>query len=550
MRARLVTIAAGLSLGGCYTGLSDDPAADDGGAASQGDSSGLSASEGGDETSDDGPVPGACGDVVEVGATPLRRLTRAQYDATVRELLGDESAPAQGFVFDERHGGFKSNTAVIADLQVDQYRQAAALLAETAAATRFDEWMPCDRATDECVAPFLASFGARVYRRPLTEQEQTELLDMVREGRGQWGADAAIELVVQSLLMSPHFVYHVELGRPDATGPIRALTGHEIASRLSYALWGTMPDDALFEAAAAGVLDEPDGIEIQARRMLQDPRTEAMLLDFGDQWLELESIEAASRSAEQHAGWTEDLRLAIRHETETFLRETILRGDGRLETLLSASWSYLDDDLAALYGVAPSDDPLGRTELDPQQRAGLLTQASFFLKLGPTRQGTDRIHTGKFVRTRLLCGEMPPPPQGVELDASVDRLERGECAGCHERMDPIGAAFETYDPIGAYTPVDADGNPIPKGGEVLFSDIGTFDSVADLARALSTSEEARACMARNWGWYMLARDLGETADACSTERIAEAFAASDHDVRELMIGIVRSDAFRHIQTGE
>jgi hypothetical protein len=284
--------------------------------------------------------------------------------------------------------------------------------------------------------------------------------------------------------------------------------------------------------------------------MLQDPRTEAMLLDFGNQWLELESVDAASRNAEDHEGWSEELRAAIRRETETFLRETILRGDGKLETLLSASWSYLDDDLAAIYGVAPSDDPLGRTELPPDERAGLLTQASFFLKLGPTPQGTDRIHTGKFVRTRLLCGEMPPPPAGVALDPGVDRMERAECVGCHQLMDPIGMAFETYDPMGAFLPVDAEGNPIPGGGEVVGSEIGTFASVAELARELSTSEEARACMARSWGWFMLARDLGDTADACSNEHITEAFAASDHDVRELMIGIVRSDAFRHIHAGE
>jgi hypothetical protein len=550
MRARVVTIAAGLSIGGCYQGLSGDPPAAEGGesASDWGETAG---SDGGsDDAGEDTGVEGQCGDVVQVGATPLRRLTRAQYDATVRDLLGDESAPAQSFVGDERHGGFQSNTAVIADLQVDQYRQAAALLAEAAAATRFDEWMPCDRATDECVAPFIESFGARAYRRPLTAEESTELVDMYREGRDTWGADAAIELVVQSLLMSPHFVYHVELGRPDATGPVRVLTGHEVASRLSYALWGTMPDDELFAAAAAGTLDDPDGIEAEARRMLADPRTEAMLLDFGNQWLELESVDVASRNAEDHEGWTEDLRASIRRETETFLRETILRGDGKLETLLSASWSYLDDDLAAIYGVTPSDDPLGRTELPPDERAGLLTQASFFLKLGPTRQGTDRIHTGKFVRTRLLCGELPAPPEGVELDASVDRLERGECAGCHQMMDPIGQAFETYDPLGVYTTVDAEGNPIAGGGEVVASDIGTFGSVTELAREIATSEEARACMARSWGWYMLARDLGETADACSTERIAEAFAASDHDVRELMIGIVRSDAFRHVHAGE
>jgi hypothetical protein len=546
MRARVITTLAGLSIGGCYQGLSGDPAGGGEDSAASGWDEPAGSEGGSDDGADDGPPASQCGDTIEIGTTPLRRLTRAQYDATVRDLLGDASAPAQSFVDDERHGGFDSNTSVVAGLQVDQYRQAAVALAEAAAATSFDTWMPCDRATDECVAPFIDSFGQRAYRRPLTALEHDELLEMYREGRDEWGADSAVELVVQSLLMSPHFLYHIELGAPDAAGPVRALTGYEIASRLSYSLWGTMPDDELFAAAADGTLDDPEGIEAQARRMLQDPRTEQMLLDFGNQWLELDSIEAASRNAEDHDGWSEELRLAIRRETETFLRETILNGDGKLETLFSASWSYVDDDLAAIYGVTPSADPLGRVELPPEERAGLLTQASFFLKLGPTRQGTDRIHTGKFVRTRLLCGEMPPPPPDVELDPGVDRMERAECVGCHQLMDPIGQAFETYDSLGAHTTVDADGNTIPAGGEVVGSEIGTFDSVVELARELSTSEEARACMARSWGWYVLARDLAEPEDECSTEHIAEAFASSDHDIRELVIGIVRSDAFRHI----
>lgn len=548
MRARALTLAATLPFAGCYTGLSGGPPAGGGDGASQGEGAESPTDpDDGSSSGDDGEVEGQCGDAVEIGTTPLRRLTRAQYDATVRDLLGDASAPGEAFVADERHGGFESNTAVVAELQVDQYREAAAVLAETAAATRFDEWMPCDRATDECVAPFIASFGARAYRRPLTTEEQDELLQLYRDGKDTWGAEASLELVVQSLLMSPHFVYHVELGRPDATGAVRPLTGYEVASRLSYGLWGTMPDDALFAAAAAGELDDADGIEAQARRMLEDPRTEAMVRDFGDQWLELEAVDAANRTPEQHAGWSEELRAAIRRETETFMTETILRGDGKLETLLSASWSYVDDDaLAAIYGVTPSEEPLGRTELPPDERAGLLTQASFFLKLGPTRQGTDKVHTGKFVRTRLLCGSLPPPPQGVELDPGVDRLERTECKGCHSMMDLIGQSFETYDSMGVYTTVDAEGNSISGAGEAIGSEIGTFDSVVGLAHELSESDEVRACMARNWGWYLLARDLGTTADACSSEKIAEAFAASDHDLRELMIGIVRSDAFRHI----
>ncbi len=533
-------------VGGCYSGLGagpdgSPPAAADGaddGADGQGD---ADDDGGGDGDDGDEPAELGCDETpIEVGVTPLRRLSQQQYNATVLDLLGDSSGPADDFVDDELRSGFPSNESSIAALQLDQYRQAAKALADTAAATRFDEWMPCDRATDDCVAPFIESFGRDAYRRPLTAEESTAYLAMYQEGREEWGAEAAVELVVQTMLMSPHFLYHVEVGAPgDAgDGPVR-LTSWEMAARLSYFVWGTMPDATLFDAAASGQLDDAAGIEAQARRLLADERAADMVATFGDHWLGLSHLDEVERDATAFPDWDPALLDAMHLETRTFVEQVVLEGDGRLETLLGASFSYLDPELAAHYGVELGDDPLGRTDLPPGERAGVLTQGAILVSHAyPTE--TSWVHRGKLVRERFLCGVMPPPPPDIEFENTndPDRLNNIECRGCHELMDPIGKAFDSYDPTGRFVDLQVE-------GEVLGSDIGTFESIPELADGLATSEEVRMCMAEQMGQFALSRRLWG-ADECSRQAILETFAESDYNIRELIVAIATSDAFANL----
>jgi hypothetical protein len=542
MRARFVATSCALVLAGCYQGLEQGvpgASAGPGGQASGGGDDTDGGADDGDGA-DDGPQSGDCEDgSVSVGTTPLRRLTRREYNATVRDLLGDDSAPADAFVADEKRGGFESNESAVDPLQVDQYRVAAMELAASAA-TRFDSLVPCDRAQTSCAEEFIADFGARTYRRPLDDEEQSAYVAMYEEIRDDASPDAALELVVQTMLISPYFLYHVEVGEPDST----RLTGHEVASRLSYFLWGTMPDDALFDAAAAGDLQARDAVEAQARRMLQDERAADMLASFSSQWLALGEVGDVVRDTTVFPDWDPALYAAMRTETETFIEQVVLHGDGRLDTLLTASYSYLDPDLAAHYGVVVGDDELGRTEL-PAERAGLLTQGALLVSHAyPT--AASWVHRGKLVRERFLCGELPPPPPNVDFDDVNDpnRLERAECMGCHLLMDPIGVGFDRYDATGRYRTEDASGQAIPAGGEVYSHPIGEFESVTGLATALAESDDVRACVADQLGMYALGREL-EEHDECSREAILTAFRESGFDLRELMVAIVTSDAFRH-----
>ncbi|MEM6990936.1 MAG: DUF1592 domain-containing protein [Myxococcota bacterium] len=542
MGAKTLLVALGGLLSACYSGLEVGPdALGPGAGVADGDDGGADGGEGDDDGDGGDGEPLGCADApVEVGVTPLRRLTRAQYNATVADLLGDTSAPASVFVADELRAGFPSNESATGALQIDQYRQAAETLAATAAASRFGEWLACDVSTDACVLPFIESFGLRAYRRPLTTQERDDYLALVQSGRAQWGAERAVELAVQTMLMSPHFLYHVEVGEPAAVDAVTApLTQWEIASRLSYFMWGTMPDDDLFDAARDGGLGTREEIEAEARRMLDDPRAADMLAEFGDHWLGLTHLDEVERDATAFPHWDPALLEAMRLETRTFLQEVVLRGDGSLETLLGANFSYLDPELAAHYGVTLGDDPLGKTELPAAERAGLLTQGSILVSHAYPSENSW-VHRGKLVRERFLCGVMPPPPPEIEFENTNDpnRLENPQCRGCHELMDPIGQAFDSYDPTGHFV-----GGPAP--GEVMGSDIGAFDTIPELGARLSEDEAARRCMAEQVGQFALSRRLWG-ADDCSREEIYATFEASGFNIRELLVATATSDAFRQL----
>lgn len=534
----IIAAWAGLAAG-CYGGLDgfdadDEPNRVDG---ADGDADG----DDGDGTDDDGgPAVDACGQPLVVPAAPMRRLTRGEYDATVRDLIGEDVAVADAFTADEVHGGFARNEAAVSNLQVEQYRLAAQTVA-AAASSHFDAWLPCPHDDASCVADFVTDFGRRAYRRPLRADEEADYAALfAAQLQADGDADVALQLVVQTMLMSPHFVYHVEIGEPapaDATA-VR-LTDYEIASRLSYFLWGSMPDEALLDAAESGQLQTPEQREAQALRLLADPRAEDMLVDFGRQWMGLTHLHEVERDTTAFPDWSPDLIESMRIEAEAFFTQTVLHGDGRLHTLLTASHSYVDDDaLAGLYGVAPSAAADGRVELPADERAGFLTQGAFLVAHAYPSENSW-VHRGKFVRERLLCGEMPPPPADVDFTNTNDpnRLENPECAGCHVLMDPIGEGFDGYDATGRFV-----GPHIP--GEVLGSDVGAFDTIAGLASSLADSEEVQTCMVEQLSGFALGRHLGED-EACTQSTMFERFAASGFDLRELMVAIVVSDAFAY-----
>ena len=506
--------------------------------------------------------------VLRIGRTRLRRMTKSQLDHSVRDLLGIDTAPAAALSPDESIGPFRSNAiAPITDLLVQQHDEIAQAVAALSEA-RMNEIAGCDLAVDAgttCAAQFIDRFGLKAHRRPLDDTERQEYLSLYTLERGQGTAASAFRLVVGTMLESPFFLYHADVGASGApsSAPV-PVTSYEIASRLSYFLWDTMPDQTLFDLAAAGTLGDPAVLGAQIDRMLQDPRAVDAIPEFHLQWLGIRDLALTDRDAASLPLFSEAFSAAMLAEARRFTDHVVRSGDGLLRTLFTASFSFPEGPLFQLYGVP---EPAGyvpgtQVALSPAERGGILTQAAF-LTTHAHRDSTSPVHRGIMVRENILCQPLDPPPAGVvttlppEMPAQTtrDRFIQHEadptCAGCHVLIDPIGLTFENYDAVGAYRTVE-NGITIDASGEILEAgaDVaGPFIGAVELGQKLAESEAVRECVASQWFRFALGR-MEAQDDACSLKTIREAFAASDGNVRSLIAAIVTSDAFRHVRSTE
>lgn len=561
-RCRWVAVAGSVLASGCYQGLSDgDPAEqDDPERDDAGDESGADDGDAPDDGADDGdggddPSP-SC-DAPDAGPTRLQRLTRTEYDNTIRALLDIEADASSILPDDGRVGPFESNDgSIVAEYTVEQYRG----LAETIAATAVQDiaaLVPCEAdalGSSACADAFVDEFVTRAYRRPLSDDDRERYATLFSSADGTF--DDGIRLIIEAALQSTHFLYRVEVGTPGPDEELLALTGYEVASRLSYFLWKSMPDDVLIDAAATGDLDTADGVQDQALRMLEDERADAMFVAFHEQWLGLEHLETTEKDGDAFPLFA-DARESMLEETRHFVVDVIREGDGRLETLLTATHTFVDDDLAAIYGVdAPGAGPdtMVRVELDPSQRAGLFTQPAMLAVHSHIDQ-TSPVQRGRAIRNRVLCGTLPPPPPEVDdtppaIDPTKPVRQRypmateASCKACHEQMDLIGFGLEHYDPIGAWRTQDGE-HEVDASGELIGTGVdGPFSGAPELAARLAQSDAVRSCVARQWSRFALGR--AETpADACAYQTSYERFADSDYDIRELVTAIVTTNSFRY-----
>jgi hypothetical protein len=503
----------------------------------------------------------------QAGEAPLRRLTRAEYRRTVTDLLGTDLGQSDSFAIDASVGSFYNNThSPVTVLLATQLMEAAEALSASAAAT-LDTLVPCDPAApgDEsaCLQGFLDSFARRAYRRPLTDPEKGRyqlLFDKMRTEL-EYGFGDAMRVVLNTILQAPAFVYHVETaGEAEAGATTVRVGAYEMASRLSYFLWGTMPDDDLFAAAESGQLDTDQGVQAEVERMLEDERAKEGLRAMYGQWMMLEKLATITKDPAFYGGYDEAAAALFREGTEAFVDEVLWEGDARLETLLTASFAYVDETMADIYGVTKPDGAgLSRVELDPEKRAGILTQASV-LAIQAHAYQTSPVFRGKFVRERLLCQTLPSPPGDVDVsppqpDPSLTTRERFAqhqtdpvCRGCHELMDNIGLGFEKYDPVGRYRETEGDDLPIDDSGEIIKSTDadGTFNGPVELSKLLVGSNQVAACTTKQFATYALGRDPA-AEDMCSLEPLSKDMTASELDLRQLVLAITRSDAFRNRQ---
>jgi hypothetical protein len=500
--------------------------------------------EGTDKTS---TTPAACTAIVP--SAPLRRLTREQYNRTVHDLLHvDNDTP---LVDDDVISGFEVGGNV-APLLAEQQVAAAEKLAALVVPSKI---LPCSPTTAGCSEQFVRAFGRRAFRRPLSAEETTRYLGLFASGPT---FNDGVRLVIEAVLLSPRFHYLSDA--PAGVGPgVFALTDHAMASRLSYFLWGSLPDDALLDAADAGTLHTPEQVASAARRMLKDPRAAAAIASFYRQWLHLDKLDGMSRDAKEYPTFTDAARASYRKSIEAFTMEATLAGPGGFEELLGGSHLHVDATLATVLGIpGVAGDKLVRVAANPEERAGLITHPAI-LAINSKSVGSDPIHRGIFVRTQLLCQELAPPPPDVDLDieqpkpglSTRDRFaahtKNPSCASCHRLIDGIGFGLESYDALGRYRTMDQ-GVPVDARGELVSTEDadGAFVGGPALAKKLAKSAEVRRCVASKWTTFALARAIGE-ADKCGIQGLANAFTESKGDLSALLVAITELDAFRKVQ---
>jgi len=653
------------------------------------------------EVSDDGKVELKDGREVDPGRVTLHRLNRAEYDNTVRDLLGDTTQPAQNFPDDDFGYGFNNIADVLSlsSLHLEMYQKAAATLVDNALASpvtsqtqRFEaetigssvgadagdgswnlysngeiqtvvdfpsdgdytfrararqsaggpdpaqmtiaingqvvetfdvsneslqtfevttpvdaggqavsvafindyyddvsgedrnlyvDWfevegpenvqapasdaraaiMICDPADSDdmtCGKQIIRTFGKRAWRRPLTDDEVDRLAEFIGLARSQGdGFEQGIRLALQAMLVSPNFIFRVETDPDPQDATPHELDDYELASRLSYFLWSSMPDDELLQLADEGKLQDEDVLRQQVERMLDDPKAQALVDNFATQWLYIDRIEDATPDYQRFPEFDDELRDAMRTEGRMFVK-AVFDEDMTAQEMLTADFTFLNERLANFYGISGvTGDDFRRVDLDGTRRRGLLTQGGLLTSLSyPTR--TSPVRRGKWVLGNLLCSEPPAPPgnvntlpqepvEGTTLREQMEEHSNNpQCAACHKLMDPIGFGFSNYDAVGKWRDMD---NGVAVDATGKLPDGTEFAGAYELSGILSKDDKYPHCAAEKMLTYALGRGM-ESWDDPQIDAIVQAWADTGYGMRELIAEIATSPAFRMRRGGD
>jgi len=411
------------------------------------------------------------------------------------------------------------------------------------------------RYDDACVKQIVSNFARRAFRRPVTEQEAEKFYQYAKSAKDDGeSAEQAIRYALQAVLVSPHFLFRIERdAKPNDAAAAHTVSEFELASRLSYFLWSSMPDEQLFDLALKNQLRKPGVLEQQVERMIRDARFAAFVDNFAGQWLELRNIDEVKPAAEKFPNFDNELRAAMKKETQLFF-ESVVRDGRSLTTLLDARYTFLNERLARHYGISGVTGPeFRKVELNTPQRGGVLTHASV-LTVSSYPNRTSPVIRGKFVLENFLNAPPPPPPPNVPtLEESAagmtgtlrQQMEKHRtnptCAACHVRMDALGFGLENYDAIGGWRdqdggqPIDASG-ALPGGRE--------FRTPAELKTMLTKNQDDFAgCVTEKMMTYALGRGL-EKNDRTFVRQIVRNLAATDYQLQRLFIEIARSAPFQ------
>jgi len=510
-----------------------------------------------------------CGATGELAAgTAFPRLTHAQWENSVRDLLRLDAPPnlSGGFEPDTSISFFDNNsrTLRVSGELWTSYQAAAETLAEAVASDSeaLARLLPPDLPSDanERIRSLVSDFGRRAYRRTLSPDEVDAHVRLFEEGATHFpemdAFDGGVRMLLEGLLQSPYFVYRIEVGESVAGGRVE-LSDFEVASRLSYMIWNSMPDDALLDAAELGALSSPEQVAQQAVRLLDDPRGRAMVERFHAQLFNWDLYRGLSKDQSEFPLYYPGVGEDMVEEARRFVEHVVLAEDGNLAELLTAPYTFANDGLADIYGLQGDfDASFSQVGFDPSsqpQRGGLLTQLGFLASHGGL---TGSVHRGVFINHRVLCSELPPPPDAlppIPADdgmtmTSRERIELhtgpGTCgASCHGAyINPVGFAFESFDGLGQFR-TEENGRPIDSAAAFEFAEgLMDFDGATEFTDTISERVETHDCYTKHWLEYALGRGTaGADLDVIQSLGDKSLEGAS---VKELIVDLVKSEVFR------
>jgi hypothetical protein len=474
-------------------------------------------------------------------------LSPSQYDHTVLDLLQVNGDPAKSF------GGGAATQ--LDDLGVERRANAAADVAKSAVAS-MAQWAPCippmvDPAT--CEGLILDKLGTAAFRHRVAADERAQLKVLFDAGVTEKDFATGVEWLITGLLQAPDFLYNfVRPTTDEKAGEVRPLSGYEIASRLSYFVWDSTPDDALLASAEAGQLGDALHIGTAVGRMIQDPRFMRGVTGFYSTWLKVEGFAEVARD---DAGFTTDIVNALQASLLLSATSIYQTPSPNLSTLLSGQSYFLNPALRTFYGISGTSTDFGATEMPGEDRHGILTHPGLMALLARP-SATNPIARGLLMRRTIMCDDIPPPPAGIVIPplppvmpglSTRDRLDSHAsvalCATCHSQIDPPGYAFENFDQVGRHRTMDS-GKPVDtsvdltRGGDLE----GKYPNGGAFLEKVSASQDIRRCFAKQYFEYAMARAAVDQ-DQCSIDALGKQFAPSG-DLKGLVASIVDTDSFR------
>lgn len=503
-------------------------------------------------------------DPADPGRPTLRRLTRSQLGRVLDDVFGVRPPLARLLPRDASGDGFDTtgDTLFMGPEELERHVELSEVIAELVLAGGPGPARELVHAgsTEEFEAR-LAALGARAFRRPLTPEELADRVGLVDAALGAGASPARARFeALRSLLLSPHFLFRIEQDRADAEGPWR-LPGDELATRLSFFLWGTVPDAALSEAAEGGELGMNEGVRAQALRMLQDPRARWLAEDFAVQWLGAADLADVTPDVRRFRGFNDGLRRDMRAEVECFFADLVTANRSVLECL-DSDFAFLNGRLAKHYGVdGVQGNEIRRVELPgaERRRGGVLGMGAFLVTTS-TPLRTSPVQRGQWVLDRLLASPAPPAPPGAgalpevrpgkkDGETAMGLRERlaahrrdPSCASCHDRMDPVGLALEEFDGIGRRR------SPEALAGIDLGVTMGTGARVVGVpglkAELLADPERFALAFTRHLFTYAVGRPPG-LADRSHLRRVVTDAAPAGYRVRDLVLGVCTLPAMTH-----